>query len=100
MRLHEAWRKKTKRILAFALKTMTKARASSKGLKVIVQARPLPPLELSGQWVAWSIDTRELVAHADTLAEVRKQVAGMQAQEVSYEKLPSLSRGGLAQSQG
>jgi len=78
--------------MIFTIKAVTKARASSKGLDVIVRSHPLAPPELAGKWIAWSGDNREIVAYGDTLAEVRDQVAHIRGGEVSYEKLRPLSR--------
>ncbi len=33
--------------------------------------RPPVPLEYAGKWLAWSTDHKEILAHADSLPEVR-----------------------------
>lgn len=63
------------------------------------KSHPLAPRELAGKWVAWSSDLGQIVAHGDTFAEVRDQVATAGAEKVSYEKLRPLSRSLSPQSQ-
>jgi hypothetical protein len=52
----------------------------------------IPPMELGGKWVAYSGDGRSILAHGDTLAEVREQVRRFPGEDVSYERLPVYTR--------
>lgn len=60
------------------------------GEEEIVEARPLPPIEYAGQWIAISHDNEEILAHGDTLADVRAQMYNARIGDASYEKLPPL----------
>ncbi len=56
----------------------------------IVKSRPLPPEEYAGQWIAISADNTKILAHGDTLVDVREYMYKAGIDDASYEKLPPL----------
>ncbi len=51
--------------------------------------RPLAiPIELCGQWVAWNAAHTRIVAHAETLKELRQAVREKQIDDPVFEKVP------------
>ena len=48
---------------------------------------PIPP-EYQGQWLAWSEDHTEILAHGGTLSEVRQQAAKRGCTRPVFQKVP------------
>lgn len=62
------------------------ARKKRRRVVRIVPARPMPPIEVCGKWVAWS--RRQIVASGETLAEVRQKVESQKIKGAAYELIP------------
>lgn len=55
------------------------------------QSLPEPqtiPLELGGQWIAWSSDCLRIVAHGDTLKECREAAQAAGEEDPCFQKAP------------
>ena len=46
------------------------------------------PLELGGKWIAWSADCLRIVAHGDTLGEVKEEAEKAGEQDPCFQKAP------------
>ncbi len=46
------------------------------------------PLELGGKWIAWSSDCLRIVAHGDTLGEVKDEAKRAGEEDPCFQKAP------------
>jgi hypothetical protein len=46
------------------------------------------PLELGGKWIAWSSDCLRIIAHGDTLGEVKDEAKKAGEQDPCFQKTP------------
>jgi hypothetical protein len=52
-------------------------------------ARPVPvSLEFGGKWVAWNSEHTRIVAHAETLPQLRQAVSEKRIDDPVFEKVP------------